>query len=104
MEVPSVAVTDTSSDERDSSAASTSVLRLSDTLIGETSPPCSFFERADQWRERGPIHLGDAGNRFWLLTEMAGIRAAFHEPQVFSNTAIHGCATTPHHNLHLSIL
>jgi cytochrome P450 len=99
MEVPPVAVTDTSSDERDSSAASTSVLRLSDILLGETSPPCSFFERADQWRERGPIHLGDAGNRFWLLTEMDGIRAAFQEPEVFSNTAIQCDAPNPDYHL-----
>jgi cytochrome P450 len=75
-------------------------LLLSDILAGGVSEPCSFFDRADDWRSRGRIHQGDGkGTRFWLLTEMDDIRSAYQTPEVFSNTAIQCDTPDPQYHL-----
>jgi cytochrome P450 len=72
-----------------STEQSAAVLQLSDILTGGVSEPCSFFERADGWRDRGRVHQGNgSGTRFWLFTEMDDMRTAYQTPEVFSNTAI----------------
>ncbi len=92
-----MAATDTPSAESRSDGEGT--LRLSDILLGHANPPCSYFERLDQWRESGPVHEGDSGNRFWLLTEMSDIRAAYQHPGIFSSSAIQ--CDTPNPDYHL---
>ncbi|HEY3714654.1 MAG TPA: cytochrome P450 [Jatrophihabitantaceae bacterium] len=78
--------TDSAHDSRKVDGA---VVDIGELLMGGQTPPCSFFERVDTWRERGPVHKGDAkGNTFYLLTEMEQIRAACQQPDTFSNSAI----------------
>src|SRR6185437_2226365 len=56
----------------------------------QTSQPAGWhFDNFDRLREVAPIHGGDAGgNRFWLVTRMDEVRAAYQSPQLFSNSAI----------------
>jgi cytochrome P450 len=76
------------------------VLDIGELLTDKTRPPCSFFARADAWRERGAIHFGDAsGHPFWLVTEMEPARDAFQRHEVFSNSAIQVDAPDPPYHL-----
>jgi cytochrome P450 len=75
-------------------------LKLSDILLGGANPACSYFERVEQWRERGPVLEGDGnGNRFWLLTDMGDIRAAYQNPAVFSSSSIQCDSPDPNYML-----
>lgn len=75
-------------------------LKLNDILLGGENPVCSYFERVEQWRERGPVQAGNgSGNRFWLLTEMDDIRAAYQNPAVFSSSSIQCDSPNPDYML-----
>jgi cytochrome P450 len=92
-----VTATNTSGKDLQGSEA---VLNLGELLTDAKRPPCSFFTRADEWRDRGPIHFGDAsGHPFWLVTEMEPVRDAFQRHDVFSNSAIQMDAPEPEYHL-----
>lgn len=71
-------------------------VQYAELLRSGQNAPCSFFDRADEWRGRGPIHRGDAdGNTFWMVTEMAPMRETYQRADVFSNSAVVVTAPNP---------
>src|SRR5271168_2471877 len=47
------------------------------------------FGNFDALRQASRTHFGDAsGHEFWLLTHMKDIRAAFQNPDMFSNSSV----------------
>lgn len=66
----------------------------------EMRPPGSFFRLMDGFREGSPVYRGEAaGQSFYLLTQMADIRATCQRPDVFSNTAIQVDNPNPEYRL-----
>lgn len=82
--------------ESPTTASAAPDVRLEELLVPGENRPCSFFERADEWRRRGPVHRGDAdGSPFFLVTRMQEIRQSFQTPGVFSSRAIQVAAPEP---------
>lgn len=75
-------------------------LQLSDLLQRGELRPGTFFNTVDAWRDKGPMHLGDAdGHPFWLVTEMAPMRDLCQRPNDFSSSAIQCDYPDPEYHL-----
>jgi cytochrome P450 len=76
------------------------VLQITDLLQKGELRPGTFFDHIDAWRQKGPVHLGDAaGHPFWLITEMGPMRETCQLPDVFSSSAIQCDYPDPEYHL-----